>query len=376
MQSFEGNSPQNGQPSEHRKKWRLKGREWALLLGGWQILGLTAAIVFSFSRQGFHAFTNKLILILVFTNLAALAFSLLLTLFAPLFEQWLKNRWLQVLAGGVAIVAVLLFAGRIAPRIVEMVCPMGVPHPVDKAHIAFVLANIAVIGISVLASWFIYLHARLKMDLARTIGENERLKRLEAETRFAALQSKVNPHFLFNTLNTVADMVYKQPARVEGIILNLAGVYRKVLSHPDHELTSLKDEVELVNNYLQVEKARMGDRLSYEIDVNNSLLSWQIPQMALQILVENAVLHGLSKKKEGGRIHLSAEKREGVLWLTVRDDGVGLNTQLSGNGTALNNLRERLQLLYRRGADIHLKNNANSSGGTEAILEIPRASHR
>ncbi len=375
-QLIDGTNRENGKSLPQRSEWMFWGKDWALILAGWQILGLAAALFYAFTRQGFHSFTNRLILILVFTNIVALAFSLLLALLAPFFERWLKKSVLRISALGIVIASILLFARQVAPRIVEMVCPMGVPHPVDKAHIAFVLANMVIIGISVLASYFVYWHARLKKDLALTIGENERLKRLQAESRYAALQSKVNPHFLFNTLNTVADLVYKQPARVEEIILNLSRIYRKVLTHPDHELTSLREEVDLVKDYLEVEKARMGDRLSYEIEVDETLQSWRIPQMALQILVENAVLHGLSKKKEGGLIVVSANNRDGILRLTVRDDGAGLNGRFSGNGTALYNLRERLQLLYKEGADIYLKENRAPSGGTEATLEIPRASKR
>ncbi len=347
-----------------------------MLLTGWQILGLAAAIVFSFTRQGFHAFSYYLSLVLVFTNLAALAFSILLILDSAFFEKWLKKGILRIAANGIIVLAVLLFAREIAPRIVGMVCPMGIQHSVDKGHIAFALANLAVIAISVLASVLVYLQARLRNELEKEVGENERLKRLQVETRFAALQSKVNPHFLFNTLNTVVDLVYKQPAQVEEIILNLAGIYRKVLAHPDHELTSLKEEIELVNNYLLVEKARMGSRLRFEVDVDDSLQSWQIPQMALQILVENAILHGLSKKKEGGHIHISAKNHGDTLLLTVRDDGSGLNSLHAGNGMALGNLRERLKLLYKEGAEFHLKENSDSTGGAEAILEIPRARHR
>lgn len=365
----------NKSDGSRRDGWLLLGKEWVLLLAGWQILGLGAALLFSFTRQNFHAFTYYLSLILVFTNLAALAFSLLMVLDAAFFEKWLKKRIFKIAANITIISAIILFTKQVAPRIVNMVCPMGIPHDVDKGHIAFALANLAVIVISVLASVLVYMQARLRNELERKIGENERLKRLQVETKFAALQSKVNPHFLFNTLNTVVDLVYKQPAQVEEIILNLSGIYRKVLAHPDHELTSLKEEIELVKNYLQVEKARMGNRLRFDVDVDDSLQSWQIPQMALQILVENAILHGLSKKKEGGHIRITAKPRGDTLRLTVRDDGAGLNGLHTGNGMALGNLCERLQLLYKEGAEFHLKEISETTGGAEAILEIPRARH-
>ena len=122
----------------------------------------------------------------------------------------------------------------------------------------------------------------------------------------------------------------------------------------------------------------MGDRLRFEIDVDERLQSWEIPQMALQILVENAVLHGISKKKDGGTIRVSAGTPNpgDPIVLTVRDDGAGLADNRTGNGMALINLRQRLHLLYRDQAELYLREHTHSSGGVEAILTIPRAKNR
>jgi len=195
----------------------------------------------------------------------------------------------------------------------------------------------------------------------------------EAELR--ALRSQVNPHFLFNSLNTIADLIVKDPARAEEMTLRLSEVFRYVLAHSSRSLTSVQDEIEFLRTYLSIEEVRFRDRLQVEIDVPLETARIQIPSLILQPLVENAVKHGLAPKPGPGRLWVSAGFQGDRLRLQVEDDGVGLNgAALRGapqSGIGLSNVAERLKALYRDRASMEIA--SRETGGSRVTLLIPRA---
>ena len=128
----------------------------------------------------------------------------------------------------------------------------------------------------------------------------------EAELR--ALRAQINPHFLFNSLNTVADLIVRDPARAETMTLRLASVFRHVLAHSSRPLTTIRDEIEFLRTYLYIEEARFGDRLRVEIEVAPEAAGEAIPSLILQPLVENALKHGLGPKPGPGRLWISVAR--------------------------------------------------------------------
>ena len=189
----------------------------------------------------------------------------------------------------------------------------------------------------------------------------------EAELR--ALRAQINPHFLFNCLNTIADLVVRDPARAEKMTVRLADVFRHVLDHSNRPLTSIHDEIEFLRTYLYLEEARFGDRLRVKIDVAAELETVEIPSLILQPLVENALKHGLGPKPGPGNLIIAVRADGDRLQMTVEDDGMGPGTR-TAQGLGLANIAERLQTLYQDRASVSLRR--REGGGSIATVIIPR----
>jgi two-component system LytT family sensor kinase len=200
---------------------------------------------------------------------------------------------------------------------------------------------------------------------------------IEAELR--ALRAQINPHFLFNSLNTIADQVVRDPARAEAMTLRLAGVFRHVLAHSSRPLTSIRDEIEFLRTYLFIEEVRFGDRLHVAISIDPSVAGDPLPSLILQPLVENALKHGLGPKPGPGHLWITAAPLDGPgvagrICLKVEDDGMGIGTSAPAkpDGLGLANVAERLRTLYQDRATLLLE--PRDGGGTRATLLIPRDS--
>jgi signal transduction histidine kinase len=189
--------------------------------------------------------------------------------------------------------------------------------------------------------------------------------------RFAALQAQVNPHFLFNTLNTIAVLVRDDDRQTAvQIVEQLSEVLRSTLGrHRANEVT-LGEELDLIRHYVAIEQVRFSDRLRPEFRIDDALLSAAVPSFALQQLVENALRHGISRRTDAGRLVIAARRDGGVLELSVEDDGVGMAPGASETkGHGLENTRQRLQTLYGDRASLAIREAAPR--GTLAILRIP-----
>ena len=158
-----------------------------------------------------------------------------------------------------------------------------------------------------------------------------------------ALRAQINPHFLFNALNVLAQMARDQPA-TERTIINLSRVFHHALESTTREAVPLHDEIDAVRAYLEIERERFDDRLHFDIDVSEDLLETRIPPMLLQPLIENALKHGLSTKVAGGYIRVAAERQDGHLRMTVTDDGVGFDPARAAVNVGLANVRTRVEM--------------------------------
>lgn len=189
--------------------------------------------------------------------------------------------------------------------------------------------------------------------------------------RLAALQAQLNPHFLFNSLNTIAVLVRGgDSSSATRVIEQLSEVLRRTLSNTRANEVAIEDELELVRQYLAVEQARFSDRLRPEFDIDPQTLSAAVPSFALQHLVENAVRHGIAKKLDSGRVTVTARRNGDMLELTVTDDGAGMPADAKQEpGHGLENTRERLRTLYGDRASLTVA--AVPTGGTTARMRIP-----
>lgn len=233
----------------------------------------------------------------------------------------------------------------------------------------------------------IALHAGRRLD--ELDREEERMESIRLESRLSqqlveaelrALRAQINPHFLFNSLNTIAALISLEPEKAEKFTVRLAKVFRYVLLHADQPLSAIDEEIDFLRTYLEIEQIRFGERLLVEFDVENSIAHMAVPSLILQPLVENAIKHGIAPKVGSSRILVQAKRRDRMVFLSVEDDGIGLfangkqtDRSLSGPGSGagvgLQNVRERLHTMYGTTASLSLVD--IPSGGSRATLEIP-----
>jgi hypothetical protein len=200
---------------------------------------------------------------------------------------------------------------------------------------------------------------------------NLEMQRLVSQAELRALQSQINPHFLFNALNTLYGIIPRDASGARKTVLNLAEIFRYFLQS-ERSFIQLSEELEIVKAYLEIERLRLGPRLEVRIDVDDAALPVLIPILSIQPLVENAIKHGLASKPGPGLLGLRATILDDELRIAVEDNGLGLNasTDNSGSGVGLANVKRRLQLCFGPDADILID---SSSDGTKVQFAIPLA---
>jgi len=220
------------------------------------------------------------------------------------------------------------------------------------------------------------------------------LRETALRAQLKALQAQINPHFLFNALNALAELTHDDPDRAEELIEDLSFLLRYSLRSSAVETVPLSQELEAVERYLRIERARLGDRLVVEQRVDAGVAQTHVPGLILQPIVENAVQHAVAVRPEGGRVVIEVHHREGGLCIVVEDDGPGLPEEVheqlggfaavaalagveravdagtAGAGGGLGNVQKRLALSYRGAARMSFLRSAE--GGARIEIEVPR----
>jgi two-component system, LytTR family, sensor kinase len=218
---------------------------------------------------------------------------------------------------------------------------------------------------------------RLEREMVERQSHEALLRQQLTEAELRALRAQINPHFLFNALNTIADLIVTNPTAAEAMTLRLAKVFRHVLAQSVRPLTSIGDEMEFLRAYLQIEEARFGGRLHVSIDVPPDVARDSIPSLILQPVVENALKHGLAPKPGPGHLWVSAKRHGPQVCLKVEDDGLGPMATVNGfpharqsTGVGLSNIAQRLAVVYQDQASVSLE--ARDRGGTCVTILLPR----
>lgn len=200
----------------------------------------------------------------------------------------------------------------------------------------------------------------------------ERLERNFSEARLNALRMQLDPHFLFNALNTISSLVVSQPKLARGMIEQLGDLLRLSLESGRRQQVRLSEELKFLGHYLAIQKTRFGDNLHVVIDVPASACDIMVPSLILQPLVENAVRHGLSPRPGGGAVWVRATIDDAMLCITVEDDGVGLGDNWTDDrvGLGLGVTRERIAMLHPT-QDAGLQIGPREGGGTRVRVSIP-----
>ncbi len=205
----------------------------------------------------------------------------------------------------------------------------------------------------------------------------EEQERLLIQARLEALASQINPHFLFNTLNSVSTLIRINPEQARTMVMRLARIMRGRLRNQDH-FAPLRDELAFIEDYLSIELVRFGDKLRVVKQIDPATLDMPVPSMLLQPLIENSIKHGISGKVDGGAITIRTAYSDGRLSIEVEDDGVGIaETDLAGistKGIGVSNVKERLKVLYNQ--DYRMLIDSAPGRGTRVAIELPAAQTR
>ncbi|HKD06645.1 MAG TPA: histidine kinase [Bryobacteraceae bacterium] len=211
----------------------------------------------------------------------------------------------------------------------------------------------------------------------RTEAKLEEHQGLLMQARLDALTSQINPHFLFNTLNSISTLIRINPDQARTMLQKLSRILRRRLKNQDH-FSPLRDELEFIEDYLSIEIVRFGDKLRIAREIDPAVSDMLVPSMLLQPLVENSIRHGLAGKVDGGTVTLRARRKGDWLSIEIEDDGVGIAEEelaaIGAKGIGVSNVRERLKVLYNQ--NYRMKIDSQPGRGTRIEIEVPEIQHR
>lgn len=185
-------------------------------------------------------------------------------------------------------------------------------------------------------------------DLQEKLKIEAKLKNLVQEAELTALKSQINPHFLFNSLNSISSLTITNPGDAQEMVIKLSDFLRYTLSHDKNEKTSLKDEINNLKRYLDIEKVRFGKRLNFVHNISNECLNIEIPNMILQPLIENSIKHGVYNSSEEVLVVLNCKIEDSYVYIEISNDYDPEAVKRTGQGIGLSNIKQRLKLIYKR----------------------------
>jgi two-component system LytT family sensor kinase len=213
--------------------------------------------------------------------------------------------------------------------------------------------------------------ADARESIARQAIETARLNEKLSEAQLAALRRQIEPHFVYNTLNSISGLIRdRRNDAAVSMIVGLSEFLRRTSEDSHRAQVALAEEVEYVQRYLELQKMRFAERLQVSVDIPTELLRAQVPNLLLQPLVENAIKHGIARRVAGGTVRVSGVRSNGTLYLSVYNDGAGSlpDWPASPTGVGIGNLRTRLQILYGDQSGLELR---GAGGGVEVVVTLP-----
>jgi DUF4097 and DUF4098 domain-containing protein YvlB len=213
--------------------------------------------------------------------------------------------------------------------------------------------------IPMIAVCVIFYNWQRSKDLDRKISEQEyqllNLEKLKTKAQLNALEARINPHFLYNSLNSITGLIHDNPDKAEEMTIQLSKLFRATTGRSDQSFHSIAEELDIVKSYLSIEQMRFGDRLKYSIQLEPGLENIKIPRFLLQPIVENAIKHGISKITEHGIIDVKITKENNLIAFQIHDNGPAFKEDLSG-GYGLKSISDKLQLIYGNEASLQIEN--------------------
>jgi sensor histidine kinase YesM len=312
---------------------------------------------------------EKLVSAFIYSTSIALPSWLLLNWIAPRYTARFPR--LVYLLYALALIATTTFGVLISGLIIQLagIIPRNQYWHEFWSNISFSIVIALVVGLKITSYETLrYKLQEATLELRTRQVEQERAYKLLAEAQLSSLESRIHPHFLFNTLNSIAALIPGNPQLAEDTIGKLASLLRFSLNANQSGLVPLGQELKIVRDYLEIERTRFGPRLSYEIAVPEALQDAKVPPLALQSLVENSVKHVVSQCAQGATIQVTGSNDSGRILLEVIDDGPGFSLDAITPEHGLGNLIARLELLF--GADGRL-DVIRENGKTAVRLSFP-----
>jgi two-component system, LytTR family, sensor kinase len=359
---------------------RMRRRRWVLIGSIWLGFGLVAAIqtVFVMHAEGMHHAWAKLFFTTVVSWLVwALATPLVLKLghrFPPVKLQPLAT-WLVHVSACAAIG--LIFTAwttwlEVLLRPYATTSDPSAPGPfthlwLDRFYNGILSSLVLYAGILAIG-YVIASRDRLALQQTETARLNEQLSKAQLH----ALRQQIEPHFLFNTLNAVSGLVREgRNDTAVSMIAGLSDFLRRVLEDSNRQQVPLGEEMAFTQKYLEIQKIRFAERLQLHVDVPVELYAAQVPALILQPMVENAVKHGIAKRAQGGSIRIAASRTNGILYLSVSNEGPSLpaDWEMTQSGIGISNVRTRLEGLYGERFALNMQN--QEGGGVAVSLSLP-----
>lgn len=332
-----------------------------------RVLGIACLLLSLLMMPGWKASYSVLIGRWVFIGFACLSMFGLFERWPRRLPRWLARWALQVL--GVAMV--VPFAAWMAYVITTQGDPVPFWQDSDRltGFAMFTVMSLLIAPWMAAAALIGQINGKAQRQALAFELERSELERKAIDSRLRLLQAQVEPHFLFNTLANIRELVDSGSAQASAVLESLIAYLRAAVPRLHEPATTLGQELELVRAYLDVMHMRMPDRLDFVVNVDDSALTLHFPPMALLTLVENAVRHGIDPSERGGRIEVRIVEEAQRCRAQVIDNGIGMQDAFDNIGTGLSTLRERLQLMF--GDAAHLRLDDLVPHGVSAELEFP-----
>ena len=209
-------------------------------------------------------------------------------------------------------------------------------------------------------------------EMMKKVIEAQQARELATQAELKALRAQINPHFLFNTLNSISSLIPVEPEKADRVTQKLADIFRYVLIASEKESVTLEEELRFIHNYLEIEKIRFGDRLVIQTSIQPETAALTVPSLILQPIVENALKHGISRKVGGGTLTIRSKEDQDSLIITIEDDGDGFSgndKNTGGLGIGLSNVDQRLKKTYGEQYGINIDH--QPSQGAKVTLRLP-----
>lgn len=359
-------------PGEARREVRRRPNAWLATVGIWAIAGLVALGIRQWpgGEGGAGAEARPVYQLVHVLTLGAL--TALVVWITRRTETWTVpsriGTHITVAAAFAWLVALVTAA---AQRSITPGAPSALPLATYELHF---LAYFAVLAIAH-AIDFLGWRRDQRIEEARLAERSARLETQLARAEIDILRSQLDPHFLFNALHVISELVHVDPARADRMVARLGDLLRMSSALARSPDVALRDELEFVNAYLEIQQARFGDRLRVVRDIDVAALNAAVPSLVVQPLVENAIRHGTSRRAGGGQVEIVARRFDMSLVIEVRDDGPGLPAdRLPDEGIGIGHTRARLAHLYGGKSSLELE--PRPGGGTTARVRVPYAPAR